>query len=185
GLEATDDAVRAAGGSDAVIAPADLADPLAVASLVAAVYERFRRLDFVVSAAAFTSPLTPIAHQRPEDWVTSIAVNLTAPFQLMRNAEPLLRQSGGAALFITCKEGQVPRPYYGAYAAAKAGMESLVSIYRAENATAGVRIALFDPGPMATKLRAGLYPGEDPANLPHPDARAGDAVAALLGDAAA
>ncbi|MEM6491786.1 MAG: SDR family oxidoreductase, partial [Pseudomonadota bacterium] len=116
GLEATDDAVRAAGGADAVIAPADLADPLAVASLVAAVYERFRRLDFVVSAAAFTSPLTPIAHQRPEDWVTSIAVNLTAPFQLMRNAEPLLRQSGGAALFITCKEGQVPRPYYGAYA---------------------------------------------------------------------
>jgi len=32
-------------------------------------------------------------------------------------------------------------------------------------------------------MRAGLYPGEDPAGLPHPDARAGDAVAALLGTA--
>lgn len=181
GLEATDDAVRAAGGEDAAIAPADLSDPLAVAGLIAAVYERYERLDYVVSCAAFAPALAPVAHQKPEDWLNALAVNLTAPFQLMRNAEPLLRQNAGAALFVTCKEGQIPRPYYGPYAASKAGLENLVACYRAENERAGLRIALFDPGPMATKLRARMYPGEDAATLPHPDARAGDAVAALLG----
>lgn len=185
GLEAADDAMRTAGGAPAAIAPADLADPLAVARLVAAVYERYEGLDYLVSCAAFAPSLSPVLHARPEDWVTSLAVNLTAPFQLMRNCGPLLAQSAhGAALFISCAEAQVPQPFYGVYAAPKAAVESLVASYRAELGANGPRVAVYDPGPMATGLRRVFFPGEDQTTLPHPDERAAPAIAALLGAAA-
>ena len=179
GLEATDDAMREAGGAAAAIAPADLSDPLAVAGLIAAVYERYQRLDYMVSAAAFAPGLAPVAEARPEDWVASLAVNLTAPFQLMRNCAPLLRQSDvGAAV----REAQVARPNYGVYAAPKAAVESLVASFRAENSAFGLRVKLFDPGPMSTKLRATFYPGENALSAPHPSAVAPRAVDLLLGD---
>jgi hypothetical protein len=31
-----------------------------------------------------------------------------------------------------------------------------------------VRVNLIDPGPLATRLRAQAYPGEDPKQLPEP-----------------
>ena len=48
------------------------------------------------------------------------------------------------------------------------GLEALVLAYAAELRLTQVRVNLFDPGPMATRLRAQAYPGERPGTVPEP-----------------
>ena len=47
-------------------------------------------------------------------------------------------------------------------------MEHLVLTWAAEVRTTRLRVNLFDPGPVATRLRAQAMPGEDPSTLPRP-----------------
>jgi NAD(P)-dependent dehydrogenase (short-subunit alcohol dehydrogenase family) len=94
--------------------------------------------------------------------------------------DPLLRRAPyGRAIFVTSRLARDALPYYGAYAVAKAGLETLVRIYAGEVAAlTNVRANLIDPGVARTRLRAAIYPGENPAGVPPPEQIA-DAFLAL------
>jgi NAD(P)-dependent dehydrogenase (short-subunit alcohol dehydrogenase family) len=47
-------------------------------------------------------------------------------------------------------------------------MEHLVLTWAAEVTTTNLRVNLFDPGVVATRMRADAMPGEKPATLPQP-----------------
>ena len=81
-------------------------------------------------------------------------------------------------MFVTESRAREPRAYWGAMGATKAGMEHLVLTWAQEVATTQVRVNLFDPGPVATRMRFNAFPGEDRATLPLPEAVA-PALAAL------
>ena len=51
----------------------------------------------------------------------------------------------------------------------KAALESLALTYAAECETTKVRVNLFNPGPIRTRMRATVFPGEDPLTLDTPD----------------
>ena len=53
--------------------------------------------------------------------------------------------------------------------ATKAGMEHLVLTWAQEVATTRVRVNLFDPGVVATRMRVAAFPGEDRSGLPGPE----------------
>ena len=72
----------------------------------------------------------------------------------------------------------MPRAYWGPYGASKAAAAHLVLTWAAEVAFTNLRVNLFDPGPMRTRLRAAAFPGEGPESVPTPDAAAA-ALAAL------
>jgi NAD(P)-dependent dehydrogenase (short-subunit alcohol dehydrogenase family) len=169
GLEETDDAIRAAGGR-ATLFPFDLArDGDKLDMLGPSIVERFGRLDILVHAAGVLGTLTPVAHIAPKDWTACVAVNLTAAWRLIRSCDPPLRASdAGRAVFVTTLRAAEPRAYWGAYGATKAGMEHLVRTWAQEVALTPLRVNLFDPGAVATAMRATAFPGEDPATLPKP-----------------
>ena len=169
GLEETDDAIRALGGS-ATLLPFDLQkDADKLDPLGPSIYERFGRLDILVHAAGVLGTLTPVAHITPKDWAEVVAVNLTAAWRLIRTLDPPLRASdAGRAVILTTDRARQPKPYWGAYGASKAGLEHLVSTWAAEVASTPLRVNLYDPGPVATGLRAKAMPGEDPASLARP-----------------
>jgi len=60
-------------------------------------------------------------------------------------------------------------PYWGAYAASKAGLEAMVRTYAGEVTKTPIRVNLVDPGASRTAMRAEAYPGEDPRTLPEPE----------------
>jgi len=182
GLAETDDAIQAAGGRPATLAPLDLADLEGIDKLGYAVAERFQRLDILVHAAAMMPTLSPIGHVKAKEFENALRLNLTAPFRLARVMEPLLGQAdAGRALFCTCAEAE-GRPFYAGYGPAKAGLEAMVVGWATEVANTAIRPGLIDPGVMATKLRAAAFPGEDPATLPSPDAPARGLVDLLSRD---
>jgi len=169
GLEEVDDQIRAAGGS-ATLVPFDLREFTRIDELAAALYERYGRLDILVGNAAEFGVFSPAGHIDPTLWGDIIGLNLTANWRLIRAMDPLLRAApAGRAIFVTSRLARDALPYYGPYAVAKAGLETLVRIYAGEVARTQVRANLIDPGIVRTRLRAQIFPGEDATRLPMPD----------------
>jgi NAD(P)-dependent dehydrogenase (short-subunit alcohol dehydrogenase family) len=166
-LEELDDACRRAGGSDATLAALDLTKGELVDALGRSLFERFGRLDGLVACAAELGVVTPVSHLEPKTFERILDVNLVANQRLIRSLDPLLRAApAGRAVFVTDGGAGPGRAYWGGYAATKAGLEALVLAYAAELRLTQVGVNLFDPGPMATRLRAQAYPGERPGAVP-------------------
>jgi NAD(P)-dependent dehydrogenase (short-subunit alcohol dehydrogenase family) len=169
GLEEVDDAVRAAGGT-ATLVPVDLRDFVKIDELAAKLLDRWGRLDILVGNAAEFGVFSPLGHIDPATWAEVMDLNLTANWRLIRAMDPLLRAApGGRAIFVTSEVARGVFPYWGPYAASKAGLEMLVKIYAGEISQTRVRANLIDPGTVRTRLRAHAFPGEDPNRLPPPE----------------
>jgi NAD(P)-dependent dehydrogenase (short-subunit alcohol dehydrogenase family) len=169
GLEEVDDAIRAAGGT-ATLVPLDLRDFIKIDELAAALYDRYGRLDILVGNAAEFGVFSPLGHIDPTVWREVLDLNLTANWRLIRAMDPLLRAAEhGRAIFVTSNIARNPRAYWGPYAVSKAGLETLVKIYAAEITKTAVRANLLSPGIVRTRLRARVFPGENPENLPPTD----------------
>jgi len=170
GLEEVDDAVRQASGQGATLVPMDLTEGAAVDQLGGALHQKFGRLDILVANAGSLGILSPVGHIDPKLWDSTVAINLTANFCLIRSMDPLLRLSdAGRAIFVTSGAAQNCRPYWGVYAATKAGLEALVKCYAGEMQNTSVRANLVAPGAQRTRMRAQAFPGEDPETLPPPE----------------
>ncbi len=169
GLEELDDDIRNDGGS-ATLVPLNLTDFDGIARLGAALNERHGKIDILVGNAGIAGPSSPLGHIELKPWQDVMAINVTANFQLIRCMEPLLRQSdAGRAVFVTASAAGNANAYRGPYAASKAALDTLVRCWANETATTGIRVNLFDPGPVRTRLRAIVFPGEDPMTLDTPE----------------
>jgi len=168
-LEELDDEIRAA-GSAATLLPLDLRDFDKIDQMGAALYERFGRLDVLVGNAGVLGSLSPLGHFELGTWAEVMDVNLTTNWRLIRALDPLLRLSqAGRAVFTTCAAARDAVPYWGAYAASKAALETMVRIYAGEVAKTNLKVNLVDPGIVRTRLRAQGFPGEDRARLRTPE----------------
>jgi NAD(P)-dependent dehydrogenase (short-subunit alcohol dehydrogenase family) len=180
GLEDTDDAIRALGGSTTLL-PLDLKEGEQVDAIGPSIYQRFSRLDMLVHCAGVLGRLTPVPHIMPRDWDDVIGVNMTATWRLIRTCEPLLRNAeAGRAVFLTDARAREPKAYWGPYGATKAGMEHLVLTWADEVRQTRIQVHLFDPGIVATRLRAQAMPGEDPTPLRKPSGVAPEIAALCL-----
>jgi NAD(P)-dependent dehydrogenase (short-subunit alcohol dehydrogenase family) len=169
GLEELDDEIRTRGGS-ATLVPMDVTDYPAIDRLGAAIFERWKKLDILVGNAGVLGRLAPLPHIDPKVWDQAFAVNVTANFRLIRALEPLLRQSdAGRAVFLTSGRATKLYAYWGTYAVTKAALDAMVRTWAAELATTTVRVNLYSPGPVRTRMRAEAMPGEDPSGLTRPE----------------
>ena len=165
-LEEVDDEIAAAGGN-AVIVELDQTDLEAIPRLAAAIGSRWGRLDGLVANAGQLGQLSPMAHSDPETWDRTMLVNLTSIFHMVRALDGLLRASpAGRAVLVSSGAAVGARPYWGAYAVSKAGLESMGRAWAAESEQTNMKINMMDPGGTRTAMRAAAFPGEDPQTLP-------------------
>ena len=169
GLEELDDEIKKDGGR-ATLVPLSLTDFDGIARLGAALHERHGKLDILIGNAGVAGPSSPLGHIDLKAWNDVIAVNVTANFQLIRCMEPLLKRSdAGRAVFVTSAAASKASAYLGPYAASKAAVETLARAWAQETAATSLRVNLFDPGPIRTRMRASVFPGEDPMTLDTPE----------------
>ena len=134
------------------------------------------RVDALYEILRFTQfPLgdrTPLEQYDVPTWCRVLHVNLTVPFILTQVLLPCLRRSDDASvIFVSSGIVHSPRPFWGAYAASKTGLEAVRTLYSEELATiTNVRLNSVNPGRMRSAMRAAAYPGEDPNTLPEPAA---------------
>ncbi len=169
GLEELDDEIRKDGGT-ATLVPLSLTDFDGIARLGAALHERHGKIDILIGNAAVASTSSPLGHIELKAWTDMMAINVHANFQLIRCMEPLLKQSdAGRAVFLTSGAASKALAYWGPYAASKAALDTLVRVWANETASTNLRINLFSPGPVRTRMRAQVFPGEDPMTLDTPE----------------
>ena len=171
GLEDVDDRIKEqGGGGGTTLVPVDLQDSARLDTLGPLLFEKFDALDIFVANAAMLGGLAPLGHYDADLWRRVFEVNVHANWHLIRTLDPLLRRSpAGRAIFVTADVAATPKPFWGAYAAAKAALENMARTWALEAQRSALTVNLIDPGPVATKLRTEAFPGEDPAGLPAPE----------------
>jgi NAD(P)-dependent dehydrogenase (short-subunit alcohol dehydrogenase family) len=171
-LERVYDEIESLGGPRPALALLDLASATAVDydNLAATIGSEFGKLDGVVHAAGLLGDRTPLEQYDVPTWCRVLHVNLTAPFILTQVLLPNLRRSPDASvIFVSSGVVKNPRPFWGAYAVAKSGLESVRSMFSQElEGEANIRVNSVNPGRMRTAMRAAAYPAEDPNTVPTP-----------------
>ena len=175
-LEATYDAITAAGGPEPAMIPLDLATAgtSELEAMAQLIRKDLKRLDGIAHCAVHFVPLGPLANQTLEQWTQILRVNLAAPFAITRACLPLLAAAPDSSVVFTGEtHGRQPAAYWGGFAVSKSGLSTLAAIWADELERAGKpRMNVLIPGPIATPQRAKSHPGEDPASLRTPAAAA-------------
>jgi NAD(P)-dependent dehydrogenase (short-subunit alcohol dehydrogenase family) len=171
-VERVYDEIEAMGAPQPAIAMLDLATATAVDydNLAKTIDSEFGKLDGVVHAAGLLGDRTPLEQYDVPTWCKVLHVNLTAPFILTQVLLPNLRKSADASvIFVSSGVVKNQRPFWGAYAVAKSGLESVRSMLSQElDGEPNIRVNSVNPGRMRTAMRAAAYPGEDPNSVPTP-----------------
>jgi len=126
----------------------DIGEETTAERAVAAVVDRFGRLDGVVSNAGIMIR-KPIRQLTLAEWRRVLDVNLTAAYLLAKAAERPLRQSHGAFVAIASTRAAMSEPNTEAYAATKGGLVALT--HALAMSLAPVRVNCVSPGWIATK----------------------------------
>lgn len=169
-LDLVYDEIEAMGAPQPAIAVLDLAVATAVDydRLARVIDDEFGKLDGLVHAAGLLGDRTPLEQYDVPTWCKVLHVNLTAPFILTQVLLAALRKSDDASIiFVSSGVVKQSRPFWGAYAVSKAGLESVRSMLSEElEGEANIRVNSVNPGRMRTAMRAAAYPAEDPNTVP-------------------
>ncbi|MEA3141799.1 MAG: hypothetical protein QOK23_3968 [Gammaproteobacteria bacterium] len=169
-LDRAYDEIETLGAPKPAIAVLDLASATAVDydALARVIGEEFGKLDGLVHAAGLLGDRTPLEQYDVPTWCKVLHVNLTAPFILTQVLLPHLRKSEDASIiFVSSGVVKKSRPFWGAYAVSKTGLESVRSMLAEElEGEANIRVNSVNPGRMRTAMRAAAYPAEDPNTVP-------------------
>jgi NAD(P)-dependent dehydrogenase (short-subunit alcohol dehydrogenase family) len=176
-LDRVYDEIEALGAPQPAIAMLDLATATAVDydALATVIGKEFGRLDGLVHAAGLLGDRTPLEQYDVPTWCKVLHVNLTAPFILTQVLLPSLRKAQDASvIFVSSGVVKRSRPFWGAYAVSKAGLESVRSMLAEElEGEKNIRVNSVNPGRMRTAMRAAAYPAEDPNTVPSAESVSG------------
>ena len=129
----------------------DITSAKSCIDLVSACIDRFGRLDLLVNNAGIYHAANA-EHTSDETWSQTIAINLTAPFYLSREAMPHLRETKGVILNIASDWGLVGGKDAVAYCASKGGIVLMTKAMALDHAHEGVRVNAICPGDVETPM---------------------------------
>jgi len=159
--------VRRDGGQAATLV-ADVTVDGAADRIVAAALQQFGRLTTVVNAAGIIGSGT-VATTRDEQWREMMAVNVDAPFRLMRAASAALAETRGSIVNVSSVTGLRAFPGVLAYCVSKAAVDQLTRCAALDMAPQGVRVNAVNPGVVISNLhrRGGMEEDRYAAFLEH------------------
>ena len=137
---------------DLLVVKLDVTRPEDAKAAVAAVVDRFGRIDVLVNNAGnfyagFFEELSP------EDFRAQIETNLFGPVNVTRAVLPVMRaQRRGLIVTISSTGGISGQAFVSAYSAAKFGVEGWIESLAPEVAPFGIRTMLVEPGFFRTEL---------------------------------
>ncbi|CAF2155577.1 NADPH-dependent aldehyde reductase-like protein, chloroplastic [Brassica napus] len=142
-------------GPRAIVVQANVSEPSQVKSLFDAAERAFESpVHILVNSAGVLDPKYPsIANTSVEDFDRTFSVNTKGAFLCSKEADNRLKQgSGGRIILLTSSMTRGLKPGFGAYAASKAAVETMVKILAKELKGTGITANCVAPGPIATEM---------------------------------
>lgn len=110
-------------------------------------------LDGLVNNAGIAMP-GPLEALPIDDFRRQVEVNLTAHVAVTQAMLPAIRTARGRVVFITSIGGLMAFPMFGAYHAAKFGLEAVGDVFRRELRPWGISVSVVEPGSIDTPIWA-------------------------------
>ena len=144
---------------------ADLASAKGCHALISKIKDEYGRLDLLINNAGVMKE-APIEEMDEALWQETIAINLTAPFILIKQAYQMLKESRGNIINIGSIEGLGANPDHSAYCASKAGLHGLTRSVAVDAGKDGIRCNAIAPGWIDTELNEDFINAQaDPAQF--------------------
>ena len=154
-------------GTEAFPLPCDVAAAHDVERAVSAIKSHFQATPDIVVNNAGLFRLGPVTSTSAEELTSALAVNLVAPFRVIRAFVPEMRARGrGDVVAIGSIADHTVFPENGAYAASKHGIRALHEVLREELRGSGIRVTVVSPGPVDTPLWDPIEPDDRPGFTP-------------------
>lgn len=134
----------------------DVSIPEQVEAMVAAVQERFGRIDAVVNNAG-VADFGPIEETDFARWRTVMETNLDGVFLVSQATTPALKDTRGSLVNIASISGLRASTLRVAYGTSKAAVIQLTKQQAAELGEYGIRANCVCPGPVRTKLAMAVH----------------------------
>ena len=116
-------------------------------------------IDVLVNNAGFNPRKAPLAEVATGEFDSILAVNLRAPFLLMREVARDMKARGeGHVINILSTVCHSDMETMGAYTAAKEGLRALTNVFRKEVLEDGIRVTAVYPGGTDTDFRPNPRP---------------------------
>ncbi len=147
---------------------ADLRDDAEVDAMVAGIVDRHGHLDIAVNNVGMYPPgrrPKPFIAGRGDDYRDIVDQNLVLAALCGRAEAEAMADTGGVLLFVSSGETTRPAPFTSIYAAAKAGLNHLVTSMAVELGPSGIRVLAMAPGTTATETVAAAYSEERIAEI--------------------
>jgi NADP-dependent 3-hydroxy acid dehydrogenase YdfG len=157
-LEKLGEEIAGAGGT-ALPVELDVSDREAAEAAVARTVEELGRLDLLVNNAGVML-LGPMLEAPVEEWQQMVEVNLLGLMYMTKAAVPHLLEAAGGdrgvadIVNISSVAGRIARRNSGVYNATKFGVGAFSESLRQEVTKQRVRVALVEPGAVATELQS-------------------------------
>lgn len=143
--------IKTAGGR-ATTCVVDLADPEGLRQSLPSLTAEFGPPDILVNNAGMAA-MIPAIDCPLEHWLTTVAVNVTAPMLLMQYALPHMRQAGwGRIVNVASISGLRAGTGRMAYGTSKAALIAMTRQFAVEVAEWGVTVNAIAPGPVETPI---------------------------------
>ncbi len=140
------------GAADAFHVELDVRSQASVEAVVAAVLERWGKIDVLVNNAGVVRD-TLVLTMSDEDWQTVLDVNLTGMFRMTRAvARHMLMRRSGCIVNLSSIAGTRGGRGQANYAASKGGVEAFTRSLAAELGRKGIRVVAVAPGVIETDM---------------------------------
>jgi 3-hydroxybutyrate dehydrogenase len=144
------DRLRARFGVDVIASGADLSQRSAIETMMADLLRRCGAIDILVNNAVVRH-FAPVEHFPPDQWERALAVNVSAPFHLIRLALPAMKQRGWgriinmASIYSTrAVEDRID------YVTTKTAILGITRAVALETARTGITCNAISPGTLPT-----------------------------------
>lgn len=163
-------------GGEAVAVQADISVAEEMERAVAGVVERWGRLDVVFANAGVNGVWAPLEELEPEEWASTVSINLNGTFHTVKYAVPHLKKRGGSVIVTSSINGTRVFSNTGAtaYSCTKAAQVAFTKMTALELARWKVRVNVICPGAIDTNIddnteKRDLEEVETPKEFPEGD----------------
>ena len=147
----------------ALALPCDITDPAQVREAVAAIEERFGRLDVLINNAGINAE-GPLETFDPELWDRLFAVNVRGVLNTCQAVIPLMkRQRAGRIINAASFAAVIPSVDAAAYGASKAAVVQMTRVLASELGPWGITVNAYAPGMIPTAMNGFAALGEEAA----------------------
>ena len=144
---------------------AHMGDLAAISNLLEKITEIYGGVDIIINNAATNPVFGPIQNTDEAAFDKIIDVNLKGPFELCKQAYPILKQRGGGSIInISSIGGLKPEPGIGIYSVTKAAIINMTQAMAQDWGADNIRVNAICPGLIKTKFSEALWQDEAIAN---------------------